>query len=299
MASQQLLTAQEPANIRLWGHSDINDQDSDFYVHPHLAPDHDPHKGRLLRASKPIAASSVLLIDSPYAIVPTVDPHRKEALICSNLTCSRRVSRHGQSKRCSNNCSNEVIWCNDACRSVDEARHAHECAWLKQKEGIILRQEGQYDFVTLWHVVRILSAANLELRSRTKPRKYSWEATFERNWTSMESCCAFLDAWPEAQVQHWKRLADTYLSDSSLLPCSLNSRELLLLLCREETNTFGLYSQATGPLYPTKDGPPRTSRGDSYGIGIYPRAAMFNHSCSPNVSSDQNDQILINPKSCL
>ncbi|KAJ3163234.1 hypothetical protein HDU86_002404 [Geranomyces michiganensis] len=49
---------------------------------------------------------------------------------------------------------------------------------------------------------------------------------------------------------------------------------LVALICKEECNSFGLYTFAyAGANHPRQ----------SYGIGLYPDAVYFNHSCLPNV----------------
>ncbi|KAH6967796.1 hypothetical protein BKA56DRAFT_559663 [Ilyonectria sp. MPI-CAGE-AT-0026] len=289
MDSWNQLAAPKPTSKRSEASNETNAQDADFYLHPHLVPDHDPCKGRLLRVSAPVPAGTVLLVDAPYAVVPAVDSPRTDDLICSNLVCSRRVKQDGKGSCCLRNCIQDVIWCNDACRAADCARHEFECLWLKQNGETIRRQEGEYNFVTLWHVVRLLAGRDLELHRGTSipSQLYSWENEFKRGWASVEMCCAYLDSWPEQQIEHWKRLASTYLSDASILPCLLTANDMISLICKEETNTFGLYPKMTGPLYMV-DQP--VQRGEPYGLGIYPRAAMFNHSCLPNVTHKPNNQ---------
>ncbi|KAI5459577.1 hypothetical protein BGZ63DRAFT_359244 [Mariannaea sp. PMI_226] len=267
--------------------SKVNGQDSDFYVHPHLVPSYDPCKGRMLRVSALVPAGTVLLVDTPYAIVPTIEPGREDALICSNLMCSRPVQQNGLGSRCCNNCIKDVIWCNDVCRADDQARHGFECAWLKKRGEKIRLQEGEYDFVTLWHVVRLLAGRHLEMTTSSSACQSLWRTGFKQGWESVEECCAYLDSWPKSQIEHWKRLAQTYLNDASELPGLPSFDEVLSVICKEETNTFGLYPGITGPLYMIDRPVPR---GESYGLSLYPRAAMFNHSCLPNVTHKPNSR---------
>ncbi|KAH7253224.1 hypothetical protein MRS44_015615 [Fusarium solani] len=285
MKVQQILVPKTAPRSKL---RPSNTFDSAFYIHPHLAPDQDPCKGRLLRASAAVREGTVLLIDTPYAIVPSVNSD-KEDLICSNLSCSRRVPRDGHGVRCHRNCFQDVVWCNTACRAADHVRHGFECLWLKEKGELIRDREGQYNFVTIWHVVRLLATWNMELKSGASMsrHRYPRDDEFSRGWKAVEMCCSYLDSWPESQINHWKRLAEEYLSDASVLPCVLSPDEMLSLICKEETNTFGLYPKVTGPLYMI-DHP--TARGDSYGLSLYPRAAMFNHSCLPNVTHKPDAQ---------
>ncbi|KAJ4264457.1 hypothetical protein NW762_005657 [Fusarium torreyae] len=265
-----------------------NTHDLDFYVHPHLVPDQDPCKGRLLRATGPIREGTVLLVDTPYAIVPSVTSEN-EPLICSNLSCSRRVPQNGRAVRCEHGCLKDVVWCNIACRATDKVRHDFECSWLKRHGETLRRKEGEYNFATLWHVVRLLATWNVESHSGSAiaQHRYPWEAHFLRGWKAVDMCCAYLDSWPEPQTIHWKRLVQEYLSDASVLPCLLSADDMLLLLCKEETNTFGLYPRVTGSQNVNDRVLPR---GESYGLALYPRAAQFNHSCLPNVTHKPNGQ---------
>ncbi|KAF4974842.1 hypothetical protein FZEAL_8303 [Fusarium zealandicum] len=281
MKVQQILVPPKPIRSRYKASDTANTIDSEFYLHPHLNPDQDPCKGRLLRASAPVREGTVLLVDTPYAIVPVVNSD-DDPVICSNRACSLRVTA-GAHVRCPKNCLTDIAWCNIACRTADQARHDFECLWLKRKGELIRKAEGQYNFITLFHVVRLLAGWHLELQSRASSSRlrYPWEDKFKRGWESVEMCCAYLDSWPEAQLKLWKRLVDEYLTDGSGLPCVPSPDEMLSLLCKEETNTFGLYPKVTGPLY-MSDRP--VPRGECYGLSLYPRAAMFNHSCLPNVT---------------
>ncbi|KAL6916417.1 hypothetical protein FSST1_007912 [Fusarium sambucinum] len=274
-------SALKPSNV-------ASTHDLDFYVHPHLVPDQDPCKGRLLRATGSIREGTILLVDTAYAIVPSVTSD-VEPLICSNLSCSRRVPQNGRAVRCEEACFKDVVWCNIACRAADKLRHDFECAWLKKNADSMRRKESEYNFATLWHVVRLLATWNAELHSgnTVTQHRYPWEAHFLRGWKAVDMCCAYLDSWPEEQITHWKRLVIEYLSDAAVLPCMLTADEMLLLLCKEETNTFGLYPKATGSQFVNDNA---TSRGESYGFALYPRAAQFNHSCLPNVSHKPDGQ---------
>lgn len=277
MKTQQVVVPPRPLKNAKPSTPVVNPQDSDFLVHPHLSPAIDPVKGRLLRASRSIRAGTVVLKDTPYAIVPL--PTQSASLICSNLTCSRRTAVNGPTTvTCPRKCDQDVAWCNSTCRLADLKRHEYECQWLKTQGQVCRRQESQYDFVTLWHVVRLLAGWSLEARSKILNCKANRDERFKWNWEAVLMCCDYLDSWPEDQLQHWKRLAETYMMNKSTLPCPLNLAEMMSLICKEETNTFGLYPNVTGLV----DRP--VARGESYGLSLYPRAAQFNHSCEPNVS---------------
>ncbi|KAI8816306.1 uncharacterized protein EV422DRAFT_295821 [Fimicolochytrium jonesii] len=56
-------------------------------------------------------------------------------------------------------------------------------------------------------------------------------------------------------------------------------KSLLTLICKEECNSFGLYTFAyQGPTVPRQ----------GYALALYPRAVFFNHSCLPNVGHITN-----------
>jgi hypothetical protein len=58
--------------------------------------------------------------------------------------------------------------------------------------------------------------------------------------------------------------------DTSVETCAC-----LLLVCKEECNSFGIYTHNyLGTLAPRQ----------SYGLSLFPTAVFFNHSCAPNVS---------------
>lgn len=250
---------------------DIRLQETTLYTHPRLCAGVDPIKGRLFRASSPISKGSIVLVDRSYSTIPSADPSNLDALVCSNATCSRRITKtQAAVVQCANMCFEDVAWCNTVCQSADAQRHELECQWLKTHSKKLRSEEGDYEFITIWHIVRILATRHLDVIAGQL-----------EDWDAVDQCCAYLDSWPEEQVLLWKRLVAQYLSKDAL-DCTLASEEVLSLLVKEETNTFGLYPSMTGPL---EAGENRPLRGTPYGIGIFPRAARFNHSCTPNVRS--------------
>lgn len=286
MGHRQLLVARkDSSSLSTPPAACVDPQDADTYVHPHITLDYEEGKGRLLRATAAIEADTVVIADAPYAIVPTVPPDSNEALICSNLLCRRRVPQDVEGVRCAKNCISDVIWCNSHCRKIDQARHDFECAWLK-KYGTRLRQEeGEEDFAMLWIIVRMLAGRDLELRIKsTNPDLQKdkldlpWSNRFKRGWDAgIDGLLGNRERWPQERLQHWADLVEQYLSDEDQ-PGLLSPDDLLTLICKEETNTFGLYTVNTGPPETQKE------RGASYGLACYPRATICNHSCLPNVS---------------
>lgn len=258
---------------------DIKLQQTDLYTHPSLCAGVDPVKGRLFRATATIPKGTIVLVDRSYSTIPSADPHGQEALVCSNATCSRRMNRTELALvQCPNKCFENVTWCNAVCQSADAKRHELECQWLKTNSKRLRSEDGDYEFITIWHIVRILASRYLDVIAGRL-----------EDWDAVDQCCAYLESWPKEQLTLWKRLVAQYL-DKDNLACTLPPEDVLLLLCKEETNTFGLYPNKTGPLETDEK---RPLRGIPYGIGIFPRAARFNHSCTPNVSRDLHHCMLV------
>ncbi|KAL9604231.1 MAG: hypothetical protein Q9219_000629 [cf. Caloplaca sp. 3 TL-2023] len=259
------------------------------YIHPGLEEGHDPKVGRLMRASIPIAAGTVLFTDSPYAAVPIIDKRGAEAsLICSNLPCSRLVPPT-QGKRCPLACAADVIWCDDSCHAADEARHALECSWLEANGASLRESEGEYNFTMLWFVVRIMIERYLELRNHPSKayQDHTSHPRFKRGWDSIKDFRANRGIMPQDRLANWTRLVQTYTGDKSLSPALLDLDETLSIICQEEMNSFWLYSTIL-PAFP----PPPSARKleDPYGLGLYPWATRINHSCVPNVVYKANSR---------
>ena len=262
----------------------INAQDAGTFIHPSLRPSLIPGRGRALCTSYSVTAGTVILTDAPYAVVPArcsgAEQGRQDVLVCSNLSCCRKVQRNG-AIMCTQRCFEDVIWCDMTCKDADRSRHDYECAWLRYEGRVIRDKETPYDFATLWLVVRLLAGRHLELSSGLNKRdRYTWESTFQRGWQGVESCCGSPETWPD-ELQHWRRLIGEYFCNAALLPDLPSQTEILELLCKEESNGFGLYVGATGE-FPLPQ--PPVTRGEAYGTALYTRAALTNHSCSPNVS---------------
>ncbi|KAL4905363.1 hypothetical protein BDW74DRAFT_177737 [Aspergillus multicolor] len=266
----------------------LNSQDTEIYIHPALSQTELPQKGRALVVAAPVPAGTMLIADTPYALIPIVPPDRKEeGIICSNLICRARVPQDGNAVYCPRACMSAVLWCNAHCWDIDQARHNFECAWLDTYGNRIRQKEGQSDFVLLWVVVRMLAARVLELNAtaeidhyQKKREEYSsfpWEDRFERHWVAVESMRSNREQWPPTKIEHWRNLVTEYLSDDQLLPGLLPADEMLNLIFKAIVNTYDLYDVPTGPAsIQQKQGP-------AYGLGVYPRATWVNHSCVPNI----------------
>lgn len=260
----------------------LDSQDAGLYVHPHLFHSHDPRKGRSLRMRAAVPAGTIIMADPPYAAVPEVTGPGSLAF-CSNQKCLQRIPQdHPGMVRCPEKCIDDVLWCSQTCQVTDGTRHAFECAWLKAKGQELREREGGYDFAMIWVVVRILAARHLELHGSSHHDKLRWEDRFPRGWRAVDLLLGNRDKWLDEQLDHWRRLVDSYLCDPNLLTDVPSADEIVSIICKEETNSFCLFDGGPSGLYPMPD-PPKP-RGEEYGLALYTRGCMINHSCCPNVS---------------
>ncbi|KAL3496177.1 hypothetical protein BJX62DRAFT_232681 [Aspergillus germanicus] len=283
------------------------------WIHPHLAQSVDPIKGRKLQASKRIQKGEVLLLDPPYAIIPTPTPtldadaepadSATPILLCSNPLCNRSLPQ-GTGTRCANRCSTDVIWCNETCHEADKPRHDFECTWLAKYSSRLRTKWGEYNFGMLWLIVRLLARRHAEGQdyndsngssngtshtngtttdSTTSSSSSSIQTpTFKAGWPAISSLCGTPETWSHAQTREWTVLVKKYLSKASL-PHDLPNANVLGLICKEEANSFGLYPRETGVYPPPSVKEEQVGRGEQFGAAVYPRASIANHSCCPNI----------------
>lgn len=329
MEYRNLVVAQRPNFIVQDLPVPIGD-DLDTFAHPALSIRLDPYKGKSICATTHIRAGTLLIIDQPYACVPSSDPVPGEWVPCSRHECNRCIPRiavaadEGKACRCC--CNAEVVWCNASCRALDEQKHALECAWLAAYSDDIVKRHGSYDFDMLWLVVRILVQRTLQLLQHTNaipsnitpiskgegvedsvknPSERPPIATrtsstsFGNNtWLVIEeNILSNRDRFPSQRIEHWTSLASTYLvsqpfsttpRSSSSSASTLDLSSIVDLICKEETNSFCQYPKPNGVVpVPIEDESQRGNlmRGTPYGLAFHTRAALFNHSCSPNVSN--------------
>lgn len=251
------------------------------YLHPNLAVEVDAVKGRKVVASQPILEREVVIVDTPYALVPAMEQDEPPFVPCSNSDCNRRIPRMSESRiHCEKKCAVEVSWCSSECRSRDSRRHDMECSWLKELSPQIRATYGDSDFGLLWLIARIVISKQIAgERADSQTTNAMSEDHFDRKgWAAVWNLEGDVHAFLDERVAYWTQLAETYLQ-SSLLGARLSADETVNLICKVELNSFGLYPGVTGE-YPVES---FVSRGEYYGGGVYPTAAMFNHACCPNV----------------
>ncbi|OOF91860.1 hypothetical protein ASPCADRAFT_133928 [Aspergillus carbonarius ITEM 5010] len=218
-----------------------------LFLHLHLTQTHNAIKGRTLSTNGPIRTGELLMADLPYAVLPTVATGSGDDFICSNLGCSRRVSRHAtNSVTCESNCSLDVWWCNESCKNEDQSRHDFECAWLKAYSPILRQEVGDHDYYLLWIVVRILAARYLELQGTTPTNihhQFTFQDRFTSGWDGIQLLRTNRDSWPA--------------------------------------------SQKPSPPTPSES---TITRGTEYGLALFLRITLANHSCTPNVTHQADDR---------
>lgn len=254
------------------------------WIHPHLRHTIDPVKGRQLQVTQVLKKGELLLVDPPYATIPVVDePLRNDRLLCSHFRCNRQVPCDADRISCPNRCIDDVVWCSSACHEADRERHVFECTWLQRFAPSIRSKWGEYDFGMLWLIVRMLATRAVDRNDAQAglEQANADSRTFTTGWPAIQSFCGSSESWSHSQVRHWETLVKKYLRDGPVLPHGMPAEGVLSLICKEEANSFGLYPRATGvPLV----GGPQVDRGEQFGAAVYPRAAIANHSCEPNVS---------------
>ncbi|KAH8647641.1 hypothetical protein BX600DRAFT_442999 [Xylariales sp. PMI_506] len=299
------------------------------YVHPSLSVVlDDPAKGRQVTCISPIRDGEVLLVDAPYALVPAMAMDEPPFYLCSRHECSRRIPKSPlialtvAPKRTAavmaaattaadavvwcleEGCPAEVTWCSEECRAQDHRRHQMECPWLRSCGPEIRNLHGDSDFGLLWLIARILINKYLELAWREQPISLASPGTsdtldqrsdiaplsvshFERKgWDAVWNLDGTVATFPTELVERWRGFAERYLTPTGPLGTAGDVADSVVsLICKVETNSFGLYPGVTGE-YPVVS---LVSRGQYYGGGIYPTAAMFNHACCPNVTHRLDD----------
>jgi trans-aconitate 2-methyltransferase len=260
-------------------------EEASVFVHPGLKVGLDPAKGRKVVPTRLLKDGETLLIDSPYALVPAMMADDPPYYLCSWNECNRRIQPQTKAVNCPDHCVEEVMWCNEQCRQNDRNRHNLECSWLKRFSSDIRSKHGDSDFGVLWLVARILIHRHIDVQMNRCGRivgKGNQELAHLhlRGWDSVRSLDGNPKGFRAELVEQWKLLAQSYLAGIAL-DIEVDTQDALDLFCKLESNSFGLYPGVTGE-YPVVS---FVSRGGYYGAGIYPTAAMFNHSCCPNVSA--------------
>ena len=286
---------------------------SGLFVHKNLSTEcKNPARGRQVTCTAPISDGEIVLVDNPYTLVPAMMADQPPYYICSRQECHRRISRREGSTveklACLDNCLPEVTWCCKECQILDQERHRVECQWLRQFANKIRGKHGDSSFGLVWMVARILINKQIQPNNHKKQQRKRLGNNMEspegspllddqdtppsstelasqhfdkKGWDSVWNLAGSVDSFNKEEVNLWEDFAEEYLAHNHLLKDPIPPKDVVTLICKVETNSFGLYPGVTGE-YPVIS---MISRGEYYGGGIYPTAAMFNHACCPNVSN--------------
>ncbi|KAJ3188779.1 hypothetical protein HDU85_004493 [Gaertneriomyces sp. JEL0708] len=282
-----------------------------------------PYKGRSYVATRPLRRGDVALRAKPYAAIPDSMSRRKCCTYCLSISNNQDENGvHADLPLSCEKCR-QTFYCSRWCADADwEQYHAVECSMMKDffqghsppkqskpGEEIPIPNGCGFDNYTLdyaWVIMRILTRRAREQRNKTaeKPSAYCCDSqtdansscTFEGIW----ALCTNMSSFSSTKLPEFKAVARHLCSFVRLhllpvlgLPASAEAtilpppddelvpdletpleQSLLSLVCKEECNSFGLYTFKY-------EGPTVSRQG--YGLAVYPIAAFFNHSCSPNV----------------
>ena len=263
----------------------------------------DAIKGRCFFANRDIKKGELVLRVPSYTFV--IDTESKDYL-CQN--CHRQptliegkplpqAGRPVLAFSCASPVSpcSHVRYCSKECSQQDFQRyHQYECeeiaSWHSQKpRHWLLAQTGYVqDYTRL--MLRIITRAGLE--STEMPPGWTQGMAFSDVW----KLCDNLQSFPIDSLNKFSRIASLltefalkhalkpklplvdddihqFLVSQHLSTSQLHST-LLLLICKEECNSFGVYTFAYEGAQVERQ---------SYGVGIFPDAVFFNHSCNPSV----------------
>ncbi|KAK8108873.1 hypothetical protein PG984_014674 [Apiospora sp. TS-2023a] len=247
MEYRNMIVSQRPDFGTNWGVLPTNITNGgrlEVFSHPSLTIRSDPQKGTTVCATTHIRAGTLLIVDTPYACVPSIDPVPGDWVPCSRPECNRRIPRGGVTDNATENeesgkagrvchchCHAEVAWCDANCRALDEKRHSLECSWLAANAAEIVEQHGTYVFNMLWLVTRILARRWVELTASAPEGRASQDtpkspietgSTARRNveaplgdntWATVEhTLLSNRDKVHAQRIEHWSTLASTYLA---------------------------------------------------------------------------------------
>jgi len=229
-------------------------------------------------------------LNLPLRIVKTEDRGRiavsaedlqKGTLVLVNKALGLSISKPGSMTvcdRCSKGSPDILNFCCDDCRSVyycsseckTEAQMCHEieCRIMKKIDALSETLPA-YEFQMLKLVVRLLNIRSCE----SKNIQIYLDGMIYKDAMDLQS---HLEDFPDEKVETFRKIVEylfTLKEEEDILDVS--KEEILSLLYKTECNAYGLWGLP-------EDG----------GIGLYPLASYFNHSCAPNLVRFEDGGIL-------
>ncbi|KAJ3036102.1 hypothetical protein HDV00_003078 [Rhizophlyctis rosea] len=215
---------------------------------------------------------------------------------------------------CSNpngRCS-EVAYCSAECQDIDwKLFHQAECQFMKhflRPDGELIKTTGaapsiarqnlgsfdEYTLDWMWLLMRVLIRRAHEMKGigregidvgsdvdaeyvQKEPGSIRSSSNASTTFKTLLQMCHNQSLFPPSKIAHFNAVAQHLNRFQQTLPgppTPLSHEDLVSLICREECNSFGLYTFSlkghTAPRQP-------------YGLSLFPSAVFFNHACVPNV----------------
>lgn len=255
-------------------------------------------KGRCFVAKRDIMEGELVLQSRPYAVIPDQDTKDRMCARCMSVQKNHDVINASIKVTPCPTC-NQIWYCCQVCREEDEPNHSQECSFLLNLfSSPAISQFDNYTIDYLWLLMRVLIRRRLERKApsndglffddvwRLCSNKESFSVKKQTEFNSVARILLdFVHSLPsddfESQPQHIKATHDTTTASTAVLstqdstldpPTSMQNIDTLVqLICKEECNSFGLYTFLTN----------KVSK-QAYGLALYPLAVFFNHSCNPN-----------------
>ena len=254
-----------------------------------------PYKGRCYTTTTNVQAGEYLLRLKPYVAVPDSESRERCCANCLRLLSNTPIQTFNHLEI--------VSYCSKECQTADRIFFDQENSFYSdvQSAEILPSVSGLSNYAKDYTrmLLRSLWRRYLELSGKS-----DWEdqASFDQVFL----LCSNSKCFPQERVKEFCSVADiltsfiihscssmsldTFLpaiNEDSELPrqefieskylstqYSLLWKKVLVLICKEECNSFGTYTfRFLGPKYERQP----------YGLALYPGAVFFNHSCLPNV----------------
>lgn len=249
------------------------------------------HKGRCFVAARDIRAGECVLRASAYSLIPDSE-HRMTRCACCLRPIPPPKDDYEEQQMGGIGCDVclQVRYCRSECQQLDLPIHRLECEFLaefyaigsqKQRKEAHRSSNGKsvwglanrFDEYTLdytWCLMRSLIRRHYERHSTEKSPTWSDGLKFEDVW----ALCSNTSDFDQERINVFTRVASVLLEFSwRISPDSTDTLDdMLQLVCKEECNSFGLYTT-------TANNGPR----EGYGLAVFPMAVFFNHSCAPNI----------------
>lgn len=215
--------------------------------------DREPARGRLLRASRAVAAGACVLREAPYALVALGALRSALCAVCL---------RAADPDECCDDCG-AVFFCGAACRERLRAVHEKECAALEEVELAASKAAVEPDLLRL--LLRVLAARALDSQPQEVATNEAGAAV--ASFAKVRAMTHALDQLPQAwkdRVRDGARRVMEDLPDDCLVPVE----DVLVLAAQINENAYSLNAQSDVNLVAS--------------VGLFPVMGLVNHSCAPN-----------------